>query len=76
MPTKAELTSEVKKLKKALSAVYNDVQRHCYLCCGCSLTEAKRCGMKPTYKGRTLVAGCTLYKYNPRNADKLRPLYS
>ncbi len=67
---------EIKHLKAKLRKIINVVRKHCYRCCGNSITEAKRCGMKPKYEKRTLVDGCALYPYQPRFEKEWQAVYA
>lgn len=51
------------KAKKELRSILHLLDLNCRECCGNSVTEAKRCGMK----GR-----CMLYPYNPRFIEENR----
>lgn len=70
MATKAELQAELKardariaKLKRKYTSILHTVRLNCSECCGNSITEAKRCGMKNK---------CPLYQYNPRYHDSIK----
>ena len=70
------LQRELKRLKKQLRQTVNAIQKHCYACCGNSITEAKRCGMKPSLNGKKLVSGCWLYPFQPKFKEKWMEVYA